>query len=80
MKVGQLELFELHQTESVWLGAPEDTNLFYIWQQLEKKANSVEDNNPLEVAIIDDTQNINVEDNSYGFDIDELAGGLTYNN
>lgn len=55
MKVGQLELFELHQTEYVWLGAPEDTNLFYIWQQLKKKANSVEDNNPLEGPIIDDT-------------------------
>ncbi|XP_021706291.1 uncharacterized protein LOC110678065 [Aedes aegypti] len=36
LKVGQLKLFMEHQAAAVWPGPAEDTNLFYVWQQIKK--------------------------------------------
>lgn len=65
MKVGQLKRFTQYKAEPVWPGCPEDTNLFYIWQQITKEANRTSDASTTEL-------NINVEDDFCGFDVDEL--------
>lgn len=39
LKVGQLKMFEKHQSDSIWPGPVGDTNLFYTWQDIKKKAN-----------------------------------------
>ncbi|KXJ70432.1 hypothetical protein RP20_CCG023638 [Aedes albopictus] len=34
LKVGQLKMFEKHQSEVTWPGPVSDTNLFYVWQEM----------------------------------------------
>lgn len=69
LKVGQLKLFMEHQAAAVWPGPAEDTNLFYVWQQI-KKNHVFRSSNETSSELVDAFQ---------GFDEASLEGNIFYN-
>lgn len=63
LKVGQLQMFEKHQSAAIWPGPVGDTNLFYIWREIKSNVGS----NPQEEDA----------DDFHGFEKDDVEGEYT---